>query len=249
MTFFDRDSKYKTTRDKRREKRIFLDSLLPRAQKIIVFTVLVIAITAIAVTYMRYTADNFAIINSLERQYNDEFEIVSSESNRRRILYNLVSEKGIEFSAFKTKAEKPIERKNDYKEQLIKKFATEYFEKRNVDYIKIKEENIFNLSVPKLDVYINKYSEIEESINTLYNLKDYITVKSAPYIKDETVVTVTFGNIFIKDFWVAIPQNSEKSSVIDVIKSAYVNNMIDQNMENEEVTQEEIDKYINTLDE
>lgn len=244
MNLFNNENEYKTTRMKRREKRLLAEKIAVTTKKASHIGIAVLIILIIAISYIRMTGDNFNILNSIKSQYNGKFSVVSSEANRRWISYEITDENGTKFNAYKTKIQRPTERRNDYKEQLIKKFGLEYIENNNIENIIIKENSSVNLLKPVFDIKVEKYSQIESSLNDLYTLREYVVSEVSPYVKNTSTIILDFGDVYINGHTADIINWKDINTNIRDVKKSYIAYIREEKITDEEVTKTEIDKYL-----
>ena len=246
MGFLNREYEYKTTRIKRREKRLLIDRVFSGANITFKSVICILLIILISFAYINSTSDNFNILNLLKEKYNRDFFVVSSDTNsRRRITYKISDENGFEFNAYKTKDTHPVERKDDYKEQLIKRFALEYITNNDIENIILNEKVSINLLELTFDIKLEKYSEIKDATNILCELKKHITEEIFNYIEEEIDIKMNFGNVYLNGYELKIPDNIKNAVDIEnAIKTEYICCIRIENFIDEEVTIEEINKYL-----
>ena len=215
---------YKTTRIKRREKRLLIDRVFSGANITFKSVIGILLIILISFAYINSTSDNFNILNLLKEKYNRDFFVVSSDTNsRRRITYKISDENGFEFNAYKTKDTHPVERKDDYKEQLIKRFALEYITNNDIENIILNEKVSINLLELTFDIKLEKYSEIKDATNILCELKKHITEEIFNYIEEEIDIKMNFGNVYLNGYELKIPDNIKNAVDIEnAIKTEYI---------------------------
>ena len=121
------------------------------------------------------------LLTELERKYNEKFMIVSQIKKDDHIyLYKISPQnnKEITFNAY----QRINAIQDDYRATAIKYYLEKYEKENGIESLE-KKENMYSLmnneDIKFLDfdfgIKINKYEDIEQATNTIYNIKKYIS--------------------------------------------------------------------------
>lgn len=173
------------------------------------------------------------LLTELERKYNEKFMIVSQiEKDDHIYLYKISPQnnKEITFNAY----QRINAIQDDYRATAIKYYLEKYEKENDIESLE-KKENMYSLmnneDIKFLDfdfwIKINKYEDIEQATNTIYNIKKYISQN----VSTDEVFTLN-GKIK-KDEYTSPVSYTDKDELDDLIyeeKYYYINYLKENNL-------------------
>ena len=203
----------------------------------------IITIKNILNIYNQAIADTrYDIVEQLESRYGGKFSVILQEDN----VYKIADSKGYEFIVVK----KGLNFDGEYDAYLLKQYTMDYIKKHNITNIyciDIKRRASYgNMEIDdiKIEADVANYSELEKSLEVLYNLDEHLYQKLRPNIKNGNIYW--HFNIHLNEFETQIASNYSKISLSDYIykvKNEYINYLHMKKISDEDVPIDDYDSF------
>ncbi len=237
--------------DEERKRRIYMQRLCRIILRFVIGTIICIAVFIFfkEANEIKNVFFTYNILEQLNYMYKGNFTIISPQIDENANvtpngLYTVKAENGIVFCAYKSTSIL----KTDYAQYLYKKYVLDYIEKNkdaNIIYEDLTQEYMNTaLYYFKFGIRIDSYSKIENAVDELYKLCQYINKKAKKDLDFEATFYTPY--IFLNDFEGQMTQDITNYNVeyyINKIKIDYVNYLITNSISDENVTYEDILKF------